>query len=150
MTDLSEHQYTKCNQCHLFVETNPAYEDDNTLAQYIHLSRGDDEDTAIEESHDAAPSGEKRTLAWWKANGPLPIRARFDVDLYEQTLRVQSLGLFDEYSTTALVEFITDGHRDLGTTTFRRDFEEWLETWKHIGHGKLITLARLDKLMPTV
>jgi hypothetical protein len=147
--DLSKYEYEKCAHCHLFVDLVDEADALET-ASYTHMARGDDDDNAIEESHDAEPSGEKHLLDWWYVHGPLAMRARFEVDLYEQTLGMQSLGLFDEYSTTALVEFITDGRRDLGTTTFRRDFEEWLEIWERTGHGKLITHARLDRLMPTV
>lgn len=150
LLDLNQYEYEKCAHCHLFVE--PVDEADALDRNFfMHLARGDDDDNAIESDHDAMPSGEKNTLVWWKYNGPLAMRARFEVDLYEQTLRMQESGMYDEYPTTALVEFITDGHNHtMSTTEFRARLEEWLETWERTEHGKAITHARLDRLMPTV
>jgi hypothetical protein len=75
--------YEKCADCWLFVEKNgsitpgldPDYAD--TLAKYVHLHRGDRADTALDESHEASPSGERRTLGGWKQFGPPQMRARF-------------------------------------------------------------------------
>lgn len=74
--------YEKCAHCHLFIESNgeiPATEADRGgIAEYVHLTRGDAADNAIEETHDATPSGMRATLAVWKAFGPLAMRQRFD------------------------------------------------------------------------
>jgi hypothetical protein len=75
--------YEKCADCHLFVEPNDveahwelgARESD--IAPYIHLHRGDEADEAIDESHEATPSGMKANLATWKAYGPLAMKRRF-------------------------------------------------------------------------
>lgn len=69
--------YEKCAHCHLFIEANDDAVDDPTLAAYLHLSRGDEADEAIESTHDAAPSGDRRTIADWKQSGPAAMRARF-------------------------------------------------------------------------
>lgn len=152
MTDLSEHSYTKCDQCHLFVDKNSAYEDDNTLAQYIHLSRGDEDDDALDCTHDAVPSNQTRTLAEWKQTGPPAMRARFEVDLYEGFLDLQENGLYDAYPVTALVEFAHQ-YPDEGLDAIGNrmgEFHQWLEYWERYGHGRIIMAARLDRLMPTV
>lgn len=68
--------YEKCAECHLFVEPN-----DQPLGQgfalYIHLHRGDEADEALDETHEALPSGQKANLATWKAWGPQAMRERF-------------------------------------------------------------------------
>ncbi len=140
--------YEKCAHCHLFIERN---EDPGPgWADYFHMHRGDEDDEALDAAHEAEPSGQKHTLAWWKANGPLEMRARFDPELYHQTVRMQESGMYDNYPTTALVEFITDGHRDTPTTRFRAELEDWLQMWVQTVHGKIIMTAYLDRVMPTV
>ncbi len=67
--------FTKCNNCHLFVELNHGAGPDE--AQWIHLSRGDDADEKIECTHDAGPGADSHPLNWWRANGPAAMRARF-------------------------------------------------------------------------
>ncbi len=67
--------YTQCRGCHLFVEPN--HGSDPHEAQWIHLSRGDDADEKIENTHDAGPGAESHPLDWWRANGPAAMRARF-------------------------------------------------------------------------
>lgn len=70
--------YEKCADCHLFIDDNNAYTDDvPNIARWIHLSRGDEADEAIEGTHDAAPSGMLATLSAWRAYGPEAMRARF-------------------------------------------------------------------------
>ena len=67
--------YTKCTECHLFVEENDV--DGPNIAPYVHLSRGDEADEAIEATHDATPSDQTETLDYWRVNGPAEMRARF-------------------------------------------------------------------------
>lgn len=62
--------------CPFFVDVNYRHEDDpDDLAPWIHLTRGDRADDALED-HDAVP-GEVHTLAWWMENGPERVRERF-------------------------------------------------------------------------
>jgi hypothetical protein len=70
--------YEKCKHCHLFIEDNYDGEEDEDIAPYLHLSRGDAADALIEETHNAWPSGEVASLAWWQDNGPAEMRARFE------------------------------------------------------------------------
>ena len=63
--------YEKCLHCHLFVMLN-----DEGLA-YEHLHRDDEADTALDESHEAQPSGQIATLLTWKIHGPTAMRERF-------------------------------------------------------------------------
>lgn len=151
LLDLNQYAYEKCAHCHLFVELVDEADALET-ASYIHMARGDGDDNAIEDSHDAMPSGEAHTLAWWKENGPLAMRARFEVDVYEQMLDIQEQGGLTAYPVTALVEYYTE-HPEWGfndPTESLDAFHEWLEEWERTGHGKVITHARLDRLMPTV
>lgn len=69
--------YEKCLHCHLFIEPNPSYEDDEGLAQYIHNHRGDAMDEKLDETHEAEPSGRIANLLTWKTYGPLAMRERF-------------------------------------------------------------------------
>lgn len=69
MTGLEHVLYEQCNRCHLFIE-----HDDNG---YAHLHRGDVADEALDESHEAEPSGKIHTLAWWRINGPQAMKDRF-------------------------------------------------------------------------
>lgn len=79
MSQSTDYVSEKCAHCHLFIGDSGNSEDEiaEGLAEYIHHSRGDDADEAIELSHDAAPSGQRRPLSWWKANGPAAMVARF-------------------------------------------------------------------------
>lgn len=70
--------YEKCADCHLFIESNSSAEDDPAAAPYDHLTRGDESDGSVAETHDARPSGERGSLPWWRANGPAEMVARFD------------------------------------------------------------------------
>lgn len=73
-----DHLYEKCADCHLFVEPNEALgEAQSGIALFIHLHRGDEADEALDESHEAKPSGMKATLATWRAYGPPKMRERF-------------------------------------------------------------------------
>lgn len=76
--------YEKCADCHLFVEPNEsAFDSDGNritapeIAGYVHLHRGDDADEALDESHEARPSGMKATLSTWRVYGPEAMRERF-------------------------------------------------------------------------
>ena len=74
----TEPLYEKCADCHLFVEPNDVDPIEGwTLAPYVHLHRGDAADEAIEETHEAKPSGMKANVATWKAYGPIAMRQRF-------------------------------------------------------------------------
>lgn len=77
---MSAFSYTfeKCGGCHLFVEPNDVSEDMTGIAPYIHLHRGDRHDEALDETHQAIPSGEVRSLTHWKEQGPYAMKARFD------------------------------------------------------------------------
>ena len=80
--DLSAAPIEKCAECHLFIEENSARLDLDGqpipgIAEYVHLHRGDDADSAIDESHEAKPSGLMATLNTWKVLGPAEMRARF-------------------------------------------------------------------------
>jgi len=70
--------YEKCSDCHLFVEPNYATPREG-VAPYVHLHRGDEADEALDESHEARPSGMFANLAAWRAYGPQAMRLRFDV-----------------------------------------------------------------------
>lgn len=75
----------KCKHCHLFIEGNASFEDSTPelpIARYVHLSRGDDADEALE-NHEAEPSGMIATLKTWRAYGPREMRARFHDHLHE-------------------------------------------------------------------
>ena len=67
--------YEKCQQCHLFVEPN--HIDGSGIAAYVHLHRGNDSDTRLDENHAAVPSGEIHPLDYWRVHGPAAMRARF-------------------------------------------------------------------------
>ena len=69
--------YEKCRDCHLFVEPNSAYTPGSLLAPYIHLARDNAADEAIENTHEAVPSGMRANLATWKVYGPVAMRERF-------------------------------------------------------------------------
>jgi hypothetical protein len=77
MTHPFIHTVEKCAHCHLFVESNDAVSVEQGFAEYIHLSRGDEADEAIEGTHEAKPSGLIATLDTWKQFGPLEMRKRF-------------------------------------------------------------------------
>ena len=49
----------------------------HTPLTYEHHQRGDDADIALDESHQATPSGRKANLLAWKTYGPLAMRERF-------------------------------------------------------------------------
>ena len=66
----------KCAHCHLFIEENEDRAPD--IARYVHLDRGDEADEAITQTHEATPSGEAHSLAYWKEHGPDAMRARFE------------------------------------------------------------------------
>ena len=74
-----EQVYTKCEDCHLFVEPNSDDEGvaDYGLAPYVHLHRGTPDDEALDATHNARP-GEAASLDFWKKYGPYAMRARFD------------------------------------------------------------------------
>jgi hypothetical protein len=74
---MSIYLYRKCTDCHLFVEPNSAFGDFSGVAEYSHLSRGDEADDALDASHEPFPDDEGHALAWWKVNGPPEMRARF-------------------------------------------------------------------------
>ena len=67
--------YEKCRECHLFIEENVDSGPD--IAPFVHLTRGDAADDAIDETHEAKSSGEIHTLAYWRKNGPDKMRERF-------------------------------------------------------------------------
>jgi hypothetical protein len=69
--------YTKCADCHLFVDDNPAYTAGSGLAPLIHLHRGTPEDEEIDDSHEPRHGMVSASLDWWRVNGPAPMRARF-------------------------------------------------------------------------
>lgn len=69
--------YEKCLKCHLFIDVNDATSEDESLAPYVHLHRGDDVDTALDESHEPEPSGRLANLLTWKTYGPEAMRERF-------------------------------------------------------------------------
>lgn len=71
-----ERGYEKCSQCHLLIERNDAPDGDG-YAEYVHLHTDDDADRALDESHEARPSGESHSLLYWKTYGPPAMRARF-------------------------------------------------------------------------
>lgn len=80
----AETLYEKCKHCHLFIEdnspgNNPADMAANggDIADWVHLNRGDEADEAIEETHNAEPSGLIATLNVWKKFGPPAMIARF-------------------------------------------------------------------------
>ena len=68
--------YEKCADCHLFIEENDTG-GDASLAEYVHLHRGDEADDALDASHEARPSGQIKTLDTWKRTGPPEMIARF-------------------------------------------------------------------------
>ncbi|BDZ52653.1 hypothetical protein GCM10025867_48940 (plasmid) [Frondihabitans sucicola] len=70
--------YEKCSACHLFVDRNDSFDDDDTLAPYVHLYGECDLCVETDESHEARPGGGRGTLDYWKANGPDLMKARFD------------------------------------------------------------------------
>jgi len=149
----SEHRYEVCTHCHLFVEENPSYYPGADYAPFVHLSRDDREDEAIDRSHAAEPSGQVLSLSDWKKYGSVAMRARFEVGLYEGFLELQEHGIYDTYPLTALVEFTVEQYRSMALSAIRMnfgEFNEWLLTWERRGHGKIIMAARLDNLMPTV
>lgn len=115
--------YQKCRDCHLFVEPNDVDVEDG-IAPYVHLHRGDDADEAIEESHQAQPSGLLATLDVWKQFGPPAMRVRF-TDLPKRMVMVGFAGeyhgfpvsdeapndnawLVDDFLKHAAVDIITD------------------------------------------
>lgn len=69
--------FERCAGCHLFIEENDA--EDEGVAAFGHLDRGNAADELIIGTHDAAPSGERFTLEYWRMHGPDEMRARFDV-----------------------------------------------------------------------
>jgi hypothetical protein len=69
--------YEKCRDCHLFVFPNAVEGDPEDVAKYVHGHRGDDVDEALNETHEAMPSGRKANLLAWKTYGPLAMRERF-------------------------------------------------------------------------
>lgn len=73
----SEHLYEKCRDCHLFVEPNDAHKPGTEIAEFVHLSRGNDPDEALDASHEPVPSGMRANLATWRVFGPVAMRERF-------------------------------------------------------------------------
>lgn len=73
-----EVEYEKCLDCHLFVEPNDDFENDPTLAAYLHLYGECDFCTATDDSHEAKPGGGTHPLSWWREHGPALMRARFE------------------------------------------------------------------------
>ena len=69
--------YEKCKHCHLFIEDNYVADEDEGLAPFVHLHRGDEADEALDATHEAEPSGEIHTLDYWREHGPEAMRARF-------------------------------------------------------------------------
>lgn len=76
MDDYDVVLYERCKHCHLFVERNEV--DGQGIAAFVHLHRGDEADEALDDSHEAEPSGELATLSVWRRYGPALMRARFD------------------------------------------------------------------------
>lgn len=68
----------KCNDCHLFIEPNSSFDDDPTLAEYVHLYGECDLCTATDETHEARPGGGVHPISWWREHGPALMRARFE------------------------------------------------------------------------
>jgi len=69
--------YEKCRDCHLFIEENDTGGDPE-IAPFVHLYGSCDACAETDASHAATPGGGHATLAWWKANGPALMRARFE------------------------------------------------------------------------
>ena len=67
----------KCGveDCPLFVERNEPK--GPGVADFVHLHRGDEADEALEEKHEAQPSGMLATLDVWRRYGPPEMRVRF-------------------------------------------------------------------------
>lgn len=57
--------YEKCAHCWHFIEPNYDWDEDHSLAEYLHLDNGEKE-----HDHDAEPSGDIRTLDEWKRVQP--------------------------------------------------------------------------------
>lgn len=85
--DVDMHIAEKCAHCHLFIEDQSGYADallpEVEIARYVHLTRGDEADEAIDATHDAEPSGLRATIAAWKLFGPLQMRERFVPDDFD-------------------------------------------------------------------
>lgn len=73
---LNDHFYEKCRDCYLFVEPNDSSPGAG-IAEFVHLTRGNDADNAVEGTHDAVPSGMKANLPTWQVFGPVAMRERF-------------------------------------------------------------------------
>lgn len=68
---------TESGPCPFFVEVNYDHEDDSdNIAPWLHLTRGDDADDALED-HDAVPSERSHALDWWREYGPDRVKERF-------------------------------------------------------------------------
>lgn len=68
MTRLPDWQatYEKCAHCWHFIEMNVVQADEYfDIAAFVHLDNGEKE-----HDHDAAPSGDRRTLEEWKRDQP--------------------------------------------------------------------------------
>ena len=61
------HKYSVCLNCWHFVEENLGWDDDASLAKWIHLDDGEKEHL-----HDAVPDMEmgEHELSWWRMNFP--------------------------------------------------------------------------------
>lgn len=72
---MSRTLYHKCNKCHLFIDEN--WNTGPGIAQWVHLHRGTPEDEALDERHEAEPSGLIATVGVWRKFGPPAMRLRF-------------------------------------------------------------------------
>lgn len=73
-----DREYEKCSECHLFVERNDDAEQNQSLAEYLHLYGDCDFCAATDDSHEAKPGGGIHPLSWWREHGPELMRARFE------------------------------------------------------------------------
>lgn len=65
-SDSATLNYEKCAKCWHFIEPNDVGPDEFfTYAEYLHLDNGEKE-----HDHDAAPSGDIRTLEQWEHDHP--------------------------------------------------------------------------------
>jgi len=74
--------YEKCATCHLFVVLNDV--EGPNIAEYVHLHRGDTADEALDETHEATPSGQIHSLDYWRQHGPAAMRERFSTMTSEE------------------------------------------------------------------
>jgi len=147
----------KCAHCHLFVEANDDYVPGAGIAEYVHLHRGTPADEQLDNDHEAAASGDVRTLAEWKADGPVAMRMRFDDPsvsipaLFEHLQAGPTEGPAAGTDTAAFfAESLARWQRgdEIATQDFVGDFLETLEdAGASQGDPKIdIAIARMEEL----